>query len=102
MTWFGRLPQMYFNSSIDGLLHKSINALANVSYGQRFNSHQALRDATKLYGEAILKLRDQMLCIVDSSQYIEVMASIVVLSTYEVSGINLMMGSICLVLKAIC
>ncbi|KAH6951998.1 hypothetical protein DER45DRAFT_577430 [Fusarium avenaceum] len=83
MTWFGRLPQMYLNSSIDGLLHKSINALANVSYGQRFNSHQALRDATKLYGEAILKLRDQMLCIVDSSQYSEVMASIVVLSTYE-------------------
>lgn len=94
MTWFGRLPQIYLNSSIDGLLHKSMNALAYVSYGQRFNSHQALRDATRLYGEAIIKLKHEMLCIVDSSQYSEVMASIVLLSTYEVSGINLMMGCI--------
>ncbi|WZH50069.1 Zn2-C6 fungal-type domain-containing protein [Fusarium acuminatum] len=83
MTWFGRLPQIYLNSSIDGLLHKSINALAYVSYGQRFNSHQALRDATRLYGEAIFKLKDEMLCIVDSSQYSEVMASIVLLGIYE-------------------
>jgi hypothetical protein len=44
------------------------------------------------YIESIHKLKDQMLCIVDSSQYSEVMASIVLLGIYEVSGIKLIMG----------
>ncbi|KAF4996705.1 hypothetical protein FGRMN_4363 [Fusarium graminum] len=83
MSWFGRLPQIYFNSNVDSLLHKSIDALANASYGQRFNSDQKLRDATKLYGEAIHMLKDRMLYIVDSSQYVEVMASIILLGIYE-------------------
>jgi hypothetical protein len=92
MSWFSRLPQIYFNSSIDGLLHKSINALAYASYGQRFNCYETLRDATKLYGESIHKLKDRMLCVVNSAQYSEVMASIILLGIYEVSEIKVIMG----------
>lgn len=94
MSWFSRLPQIYLNSSIDGLLHKSINTLAYASYGQRFNSDETLRDATRLYGESIHKLKDRMLCIVNSSQYSEVMASIVLLGLYEVSWIEVIISCI--------
>lgn len=86
MSWYGSLPQIYLNSSVDSLLHKSVNALANASYGQRFNSYQALKDATKLYGESIHMLRDKMHGVIDSSHYYEVMNSIMLLSIYEVSG----------------
>ncbi|CVK85243.1 uncharacterized protein FPRN_06880 [Fusarium proliferatum] len=83
LSWYGSLPQIYLNSSVDSLLHKSVNALANASYGQRFNSYQALKDATKLYGESIHMLRDKMHGVIDSSHYYEVMNSIMLLSIYE-------------------
>ncbi|SCO42971.1 uncharacterized protein FFMR_07131 [Fusarium fujikuroi] len=83
LSWYGSLPQIYLNSSVDSLVHKSVNALANASYGQRFNSCQALKDATKLYGESIHMLRDKMHGVIDSSHYYEVMNSIMLLSIYE-------------------
>ncbi|KAG8665342.1 hypothetical protein FPOAC1_010137 [Fusarium poae] len=83
VSWYSSLPQIYFNSRPDSLLHKSVNALASASYGQRFNSNQTLRDAAKLYGEAIRMLKDTMLGMFDSSQYCEVMSSIMLLGIYE-------------------
>ncbi|KAF4441834.1 hypothetical protein F53441_11919 [Fusarium austroafricanum] len=83
MSWFASLPQIYAKTTVDSVTHKSINALANASYGQRFNSSQALRNATRWYGEAIHMLKDKMLCIVDSAQYCDVMDSIVLLGIYE-------------------
>ncbi|KAG8353808.1 hypothetical protein FVEN_g8152 [Fusarium venenatum] len=83
MAWFGNLPYMYANSSVDSLLHKSVNALANASYAQRFNSSEALRNATKWYGESIHMLKENMLYIVDSSLYCDLISSIMCLGFYE-------------------
>ncbi|KAL6918517.1 hypothetical protein FSST1_010012 [Fusarium sambucinum] len=83
MAWFGNLPYMYANSSVDSLLHKSVNALANASYAQRFNSSDALRNATKWYGESIHMLKESMLSIVDSSAYCDIISSIMCLGFYE-------------------
>ncbi|QPC65655.1 hypothetical protein HYE67_007886 [Fusarium culmorum] len=83
MAWFGNLPYIYANSGVDSLLHKSVNALANASYAQRFNSSEALRNAIKWYGESIHMLKESMLCVVDSSSYCDIISSIMCLGFYE-------------------
>ncbi|KAM0371985.1 hypothetical protein ACHAO7_008336 [Fusarium culmorum] len=83
MSWFANLFQTYTNASIDSLVHKSINALANASYGQRFNSPEALTKGNKWYGRAIQMLKVKLLSINDSSSYCDVVSAITLLGIYE-------------------
>ncbi|PTD08934.1 hypothetical protein FCULG_00011155 [Fusarium culmorum] len=86
MSWFANLFQTYTNASIDSLVHKSINALANASYGQRFNSPEALTKGNKWYGRAIQMLKVKLLSINDSSSYCDVVSAITLLGIYEIYG----------------
>lgn len=88
MSWFAHLPDIYANASMDSLVHKSVNALASASFGQRFNSAETLMNANKWYGKAIHMLKIKVLSIKDSSSYCDVMSAIVLLGIYEVSLIN--------------
>lgn len=88
MSWFANLFQIYTNASIDSLVHKSINALANASYGQRFNSPEALTKGNKWYGRAIQMLKVKLLSINDSSSYCDVVSAITLLGIYEVSVVS--------------
>ncbi|VTO81897.1 unnamed protein product [Fusarium graminearum] len=89
MAWFGNLPYIYANSGVDSLLHKSVNALANASYAQRFDSSETLTNAIKWYGESIHMLKESMLCVVDSSSYCDIISSIMCLGFYEASETDL-------------
>ncbi|KAJ4026831.1 hypothetical protein NW752_001787 [Fusarium irregulare] len=92
LSWFAHLPNIYAKASVDSLVHRSFKALANASYGQRFNSSEALNNANKWYGKAIQMLKAQVLSIKDSSSYCDVMSAIVLLGIYE----GLMMESMAL------
>ncbi|RFN53397.1 fungal zn2-cys6 binuclear cluster domain-containing protein [Fusarium flagelliforme] len=59
LSWFAHLPNIYAKASVDSLVHRSFKALANASYGQRFNSSEALTNANKWYGKAIQMLKAQ-------------------------------------------
>ncbi|GKU22396.1 unnamed protein product [Fusarium langsethiae] len=83
MSWFANLFKIYTNASVDSLVHKSINALANASYGQRFNSPEALTKANRWYGKAIQMLKVRLICIDDSSSYCDVVSAITLLGIYE-------------------
>ncbi|RBR10224.1 uncharacterized protein FIESC28_09610 [Fusarium coffeatum] len=54
LAWFAHLPNIYAKASVDSLVHRSFKALANASYGQRFNSSEALNNANECFltGEA--------------------------------------------------
>ncbi|XEV07189.1 hypothetical protein FSHL1_012476 [Fusarium sambucinum] len=83
MSWFANLFKIYTNANVESLVHKSINALANASYGQRFNSPEALTKANTWYGKAIQMLKVKLLCIDDSSSYCDVVSAITLLGIYE-------------------
>ncbi|CEI70510.1 unnamed protein product [Fusarium venenatum] len=83
MSWFANLFKIYTNASVDSLIHKSINAVANASYGQRFNSPDALNKARTWYGKAIQMLKVKLLCTDDSSSYCDVVSAITLLGIYE-------------------
>lgn len=85
LAWFAHLPNIYAKASVDSLVHRSFKALAHASYGQRFNSSEALNNANKWYGKAIQMLKAQVLSIEDSSSYCDVMSAIVLLGIYEAS-----------------
>ncbi|RKK87962.1 hypothetical protein BFJ68_g16986 [Fusarium oxysporum] len=83
ISWFNSLPWMYAKSSVNSLLHNSINALANAGYAQRFNCSKALTEAAEWYGESIHMLQNTLSSNVGLASNQDVMASIVLLCMYE-------------------
>jgi hypothetical protein len=79
---------MYAKSSVNSLLHNSINALANAGYAQRFNCSRALTEAAEWYGESIRMLKNTLSNNVGLASNQDVMTSIVLLCMYEVSEWN--------------
>ncbi|KAH7308411.1 hypothetical protein B0I35DRAFT_441871, partial [Stachybotrys elegans] len=81
ISWFGALPTMYADASPGGLLHTSIQALANANYGKRFGDGDTLRQSASEYGQVLIMLRETLPKIEVST--FQVLASIVMLGIYE-------------------
>ncbi|KAH7313886.1 hypothetical protein B0I35DRAFT_410822 [Stachybotrys elegans] len=81
VSWFTALPAMYANASPGGLLHTSIQVLANANYGKRLSDDGALRQAASQYGQVLTMLRDTLPDMEVSTW--EVLASILMLGIYE-------------------
>jgi len=89
ISWFNSLPTTYTQALPKSLVYYSITALANASYGQRFDKPELLAEAATWCGKALRMLRSELYSNSSLLSTREILISVVLLGIYEVRKIKM-------------
>ena len=84
ISWFNSLPTAYTQARPKSLVYYSISALANASYGMRFDKPKLLVEAATWCGKALCLLRSEIYSNSSLLATREILISVILLGIYEV------------------